>query len=60
MANNEKFLEKVYNIISNDFNNETIYVKRKNGVNNIVIFDEPELYKEKSRYRIAYSSIDNL
>ena len=57
MANNKEFLKEVYNSISKDFNNETVYVKGKNGVNNIVIFDEPELYKEKFRYRIAYSSM---
>lgn len=57
MANYEEFLGEVYNTISRDFSNQTIYVKGKRGVSNIVIFDEPELYKEKSRYRIAYSGI---
>lgn len=57
MANYEEFLGKVYNSISTEFNTQNIYVKGKNEVNNIVIFDEPDLYKEKSRYRIAYSGI---
>lgn len=57
MANYEEFLGEVYDNISKEFNKENIYVKGKNGVNNIVIFDEPDLNKEKSRYRMAYSSI---
>ena len=57
MANYEEFLIEVYDSISKEFNKQTIYVKGKNGVSNIVIFDEPDLYKEKSRYRIAYSSM---
>lgn len=57
MANYEEFLGDVYNSISNEFNNQTIYVKGRNEVNNIVIFDEPDLNSEKSRYRIAYSGI---
>lgn len=44
--------------VSKVFKSETIYLKGKNGVNNIVLFDEPELIPgEKSRYRIAYSNI---
>ena len=57
MANYEEFLGEVYNSISKEFNNQTIYVKGRNEVNNIVIFDEPDLNSEKSRYRIAYSGI---
>jgi len=57
MANYEEFLGEVYDSISKEFNNQKIYVKGKNGVNNIVIFDEPNLNREKSRYRIAYSGI---
>ncbi|MDI6643563.1 MAG: hypothetical protein QME14_00770 [Methanobacteriaceae archaeon] len=35
-----------------------IYVKGKNGINNIVFFNEPELYPgEKSRFRIGNGSI---
>ncbi|MGB9980113.1 hypothetical protein [Methanobacterium sp.] len=57
MANYEEFLEDIYDSISKEFNNQTIYVKGKNEVNNIVVFDEPNLNREKSRYRIAYSGI---
>lgn len=57
MVNSDEFTNEVYNAISNDFKNQSIYVKGKDGVSNIVIFNEPELYKEKSRYRIAYSNI---
>lgn len=57
MANYEEFLSDVYDIPSYEFNKQNIHAKGKNGVSNIVIFDEPDLHKEKSRYRIAYSSI---
>ncbi|MGF7118650.1 hypothetical protein [Methanobacterium oryzae] len=57
MANSDEFTNQVYDTILKNFKNQSIYVKGKNGVNSIVIFDEPELHKEKSRYRIAYSNI---
>ena len=35
-----------------------IFVKGKNGINNIVFFDEPDLYPgEKARFRIGNGSI---
>jgi len=40
------------------FNPNEIYVKGRNGINNIVLFDEPILIeREKSRYRILYSTM---
>lgn len=58
MVKNEEFINQVYETVSKTFKTETIYLKGKNGVNNIVLFDEPELIPgEKSRYRIAYSSM---
>lgn len=48
MANSDEFTNEVYNAISDEFKNQSIYVKGKEGVNNIVIFDEPDLYKDKS------------
>ncbi|MGB9937854.1 MAG: hypothetical protein ACPK7O_09060 [Methanobacterium sp.] len=57
MVNSDEFTNKVHNAISNNFKNLSVYVKGKDGVSNIVIFDEPDLYKDKSRYRIAYSNI---
>ncbi len=48
----------IYDEISSIFKPKDIYVKGKNGVSNIVLFDEPVLIDgEKSRYRILYSSM---
>lgn len=57
MVNGDEFTDMVYNEISNHFKKNKMYVKGKDEVNNIVIFDEPILSHEKSRYRIAYSKI---
>ena len=57
MVNGDEFLDLVHNELSNYFKNNKIYVKGKNGINSIVIFDEPELEKEKSRFRTGYSKI---
>lgn len=35
----------------------TVHASGKNDVSKIVLFDEPELHKQKSRYRIAYTSM---
>ncbi|MGP8024402.1 MAG: hypothetical protein ACLPHE_10330 [Methanobacterium sp.] len=48
----------IYDNISSIFNPNNIYMKGKDGVSNIVLFDEPVLIDgEKSRYRILYSSM---
>lgn len=57
MAKADEFIKVVYETIKDDFKNKKIYVKGENGVSNIVLFDEPEIFREKSRYRIAYTSI---
>ncbi|SCG85418.1 hypothetical protein [Methanobacterium congolense] len=55
MVKTEEFVNQIYGVISETFKTETIHLKGNNGVNNIVLFDEPELIPvEKSRYRIAY------
>lgn len=57
MASSDEFTNDVYNAISDEFKNYSIYVKGREEVGNIVVFDEPDLYKDKSRYRIVYSNI---
>lgn len=58
MVKTEEFNNQIYDIISKTFKTETIYLKRNNGVNNIVLFDEPKLISgEKSRYRISYPNM---
>ncbi len=57
MVNGDEFTNMVYNEISNHFKKNKKYVKGKDEVNSIVIFDEPILSHEKSRYKIAYSKI---
>lgn len=58
MVKTEEFINQIYGAVSKAFKTETIHLKGNNGVNNIVLFDEPELIPgEKSRYRIAYSTI---
>lgn len=53
----EFFNESIYNSLKKVFPKFTVQASGKNGVSNIVLFDEPELYKQKSRYRIAYTSM---
>lgn len=57
MANSDEFNNEVYESILNNFKTNSIFAKGKNGVNNIVIFDEPEVKTQKTRYRIGYSNI---
>lgn len=58
MVSGKKLIEKINQQIE-DLNMEyEIFVKGKNGINNIVFFDEPDLYPgEKSRFRIGNGSI---
>ncbi|MGP8190239.1 MAG: hypothetical protein ACLQG5_10040 [Methanobacterium sp.] len=55
--NADEFNNTVYDKLTEIFPNNTIYAVGKNRVNNIVLFDEPELIKQKSRYRIAYTNM---
>ena len=58
MVDDEKFIERIYQSIQNLKLEFQIYVKGQNGLNNIVLFDEPELYPgEKARFRIGNSSV---
>lgn len=57
MVNGDEFLDLVHQELSSYFKDDKIYVKGKNGINSIVIFDEPELEKGKSRFRTGYSKI---
>ncbi|WP_048186412.1 hypothetical protein [Methanobacterium lacus] len=58
MVDDEKLIEKIYQSILNLELEFQIYVKGQNGLNNIVLFDEPELYpREKARFRIGNGSI---
>ncbi|MDO9044569.1 MAG: hypothetical protein Q7U35_04600 [Methanobacteriaceae archaeon] len=58
MAKIEEMLKKVYEELSMELNDETIYCQGKNGVNTIVLFNEPDLIPgEKARYRIGTLTI---
>jgi len=58
MVNDDKLIEKINQKIVDLELGFDIYVKGKNGLNNIVFFDEPDLYPgEKARFRIGYGSI---
>lgn len=50
----EEMLKEVYDGLSEIFKKETIYFQGKNGVNSLVLFDEPELIPgDKARYKIG-------
>lgn len=50
----EYMLDAVYEELSIHFKDETIHCQGKNGVNTLVLFDEPELIpNKKSRYKIG-------
>lgn len=54
MVNITDMLDTVYEELSIHFKDETIHCQGKNGVNTLVLFDEPELIpNKKSRYRIG-------
>ena len=55
--NQDSFNESIYNTLTSLFPKFTIHASGINGVSKIVLFDEPELNKQKSRYRIAYTSM---
>ncbi|MDO9160634.1 MAG: hypothetical protein Q7U45_14435 [Burkholderiaceae bacterium] len=58
MATGEKLIEKINHEIESLNLNYDIFVKGKNGLNNIVLFNEPDLFQgEKSRFRIGNGSI---
>jgi|GEM_PF-2081596 len=54
MAKIEEMLNKVFDELSVNLKNDTIHCQGKNGVNTLVLFDEPELIPgEKARYKIG-------
>ena len=55
--NADNFNQTIYDTILKVFPKFTIHAVGKNGVKNIVLFDEPELYQQKARYRIAFTSM---
>jgi hypothetical protein len=58
MATGEKLIEKINREIESLNLDYDIFVKGKNGLNNIVLFNEPDLFQgEKSRFRIGNGSI---
>jgi len=58
MVTGEKLIEKIYQEIEVLDLGYDIFVKGKNGLNNIVMFNEPDLFQgEKSRFRIGNGSI---
>ena len=58
MVNGDELIEKINQKIEDLGLGFDIFVKGKNGLNNIVIFDEPDLYPgEKARFRIGNGSI---
>lgn len=58
MVTGEKLIEKIYTEIEVLDLGYDIFVKGKNGLNNIVLFNEPDLFQgEKSRFRIGNGSI---
>lgn len=58
MAKIDEILNQVYDELSRELSDETIYCQGKNGVKTIVLFDEPDLIPgEKARYRIGTLTI---
>lgn len=58
MAKIEEMINKVFDELSVHLKKETIYCQGKNGVNTLVLFDEPELIPgEKARYKIGNLTI---
>ena len=58
MESEDKLLEKINGEIKDLDLGYDIVVKGQNGINNIVFFDEPDLYPgKKARFRIGYGSI---
>jgi hypothetical protein len=58
MLTGEELIEKINQEILNLNLENNVYIKGKDGINNIVCFDEPELYHgERRRYRIGYGNI---
>lgn len=55
--NGDEFNKIIYDKIKEFFPKGTVYASGKDGVNNIVLFDEPVLTSQKSRYRIAYTTM---
>lgn len=48
MVTGEKLIEKINQEVQDLNLGYEIFVKGKNGLNNIVFFDEPDLYQEKN------------
>ena len=58
MVTDDKLIEKINQEIEDLDLGYDIFVKGQNGLNNIVFFDEPDLYPgEKARFRIGNGSI---
>lgn len=58
MVTGEKLIEKINSEIEGLNLDYEIFVKGKNGLNNIVLFNEPDLFQgEKSRFRLGNGSI---
>jgi hypothetical protein len=58
MAKIDEMLNEVYEQLSHVFTKNNIYCHGKNGVNTIVLFDEPELIPgQKARYKIGNLTI---
>jgi len=58
MVEDDQLIEEISQQIEDFDLGYDIFVKGKNGLNNIVFFDEPDLYPgEKSRFRIGNGSI---
>ena len=54
MVKDEEFINQVYGAVSKAFKTEKIYLKGKDGVGRIVLFDESELIPgELNRYKIS-------
>lgn len=58
MVNGDELIEKINQNIKDLHLGYEIFVKGKDGLNNIVFFDEPDLYPgEKNRFRIGNGNI---
>ena len=58
MVDGPELIEKIHQKIRDLDLGFDIFVKEKNGLNNIVFFDEPDLYPgEKNRFRIGNGNI---
>lgn len=54
MVKDEEFINQIYGAVSKAFKTETIYLKGKDGVGKIVLFDESKLIPgEMNRYKIS-------